>query len=31
LRKVSRGNIAGLLEAIHIAEVEYARTRRFWN
>jgi len=31
LRKVSRGNIPDLLEAIHIAEVEYARTRRFWS
>jgi len=31
MRKVQRGNIEGLLEAIHIAEIEYARTRRFWG
>jgi ATP-dependent helicase Lhr and Lhr-like helicase len=31
MRKVQRGDIDGLLEAIHIAEIEYARTRRFWG
>ncbi len=31
LRKVQRNNIEGLLETIHHAEIEYARTRRFWN
>ena len=31
MRKVQRGNTEGLLEAIHIAEIEYARTRRFWG
>ena len=31
LRKVQRNNIEGLLETIHNAEIEYARTRRFWN
>ena len=31
LRKVQRGNLEGLLETIHNAEIEYARTRRFWN
>ncbi len=30
MRKVQRGDRDGLLEAIHIAEIEYARTRRFW-
>lgn len=30
LRKVQRNNMEGLLEAIHNAEIEYARTRRFW-
>lgn len=30
MRKVQRGDREGLLEAIHIAEIEYARTRRFW-
>jgi len=31
MRKVPRGDLDGLLEAIHIAEIEYARTRRFWG
>ena len=31
MRKIPRGDIDGLLEAIHIAEIEYARTRRFWG
>jgi ATP-dependent Lhr-like helicase len=31
MRKVQRGDRDGLLEAIHIAEIEYARTRRFWG
>lgn len=31
LRKVTRGNEDALLQAIHLAEVEYARTRRFWG
>jgi len=31
LRKVPRNNRDGLLRAIHLAEVEYARTRRFWG
>ena len=31
MRKVQRGDKEGLLEAIHIAEIEYARTRRFWG
>ena len=31
MRKVQRGDLDGLLEAIHIAEIEYARTRRFWG
>jgi len=31
MRKVQRGDTEGLLEAIHIAEIEYARTRRFWG
>ena len=31
MRKVERGDIEGLLEAIHLAEIEYARTRRFWG
>lgn len=31
LRKVQRNNIDGLLEMIHNAEMEYARTRRFWS
>ena len=31
MRKVQRGDKDGLLEAIHIAEIEYARTRRFWG
>lgn len=31
LRKVQRNNMEGLLETIHNAEIEYARTRRFWN
>ena len=30
LRKVQRGDMDGLLEAIHLSELEYARTRRFW-
>jgi ATP-dependent Lhr-like helicase len=30
MRKVQRGNMDGLLEAIHLSELEYARTRRFW-
>ena len=31
LVKVSPGDTNGLLQAIHRAEVEYARTRRFWG
>jgi len=31
LRKVPRNKRDGLLKAIHHAEVEYARTRRFWG
>ena len=31
LRKVPRNNRDGLFKAIHNAEVEYARTRRFWG
>ena len=31
LVRVSRGDTEGLLQAIHKAEVEYARTRRFWG
>ena len=31
LRKVSRNNRDGLYRAIHLAEIEYARTRRFWG
>tara|TARA_Y100001978_G_scaffold154350_2_gene139772 strand:+ start:272 stop:3280 length:3009 start_codon:yes stop_codon:yes gene_type:complete len=31
MRKVQRGDREGLLEAIHVAEIEYARTRRFWG
>lgn len=31
LRKVQRGDVDRLLEAIHEAEIEYARTRRFWS
>ena len=31
LRKVPKGDLDRLLEAIHIAEIEYARTRRFWG
>ena len=31
MRKVPRGDTDNLLEAIHIAEIEYARTRRFWG
>ena len=31
MRKVQRGDKEALLEAIHIAETEYARTRRFWG
>ena len=31
LRKVPRNNRDSLLRAIHLAEVEYARTRRFWG
>jgi len=31
MRKVQRGDKVALLEAIHIAEIEYARTRRFWG
>jgi ATP-dependent Lhr-like helicase len=31
LVKVMPGNPDGLLQAIHLAEVEYARTRRFWG
>jgi ATP-dependent Lhr-like helicase len=31
LVKVPQGDEEGLLEAIHRAEVEYARTRRFWG
>ena len=30
MRKVQRGDMDGLLEAIHLSELEYARTRRFW-
>ena len=30
LRRTQRNNTEGLLEAIHNAEIEYARTRRFW-
>ena len=31
LVKVMPGDEEGLLQAIHLAEVEYARTRRFWG
>ncbi len=31
LRKVPRNNRDKLLKTIHLAEVEYARTRRFWG
>ena len=31
LRKVPRNNRDKLLKAIHLAEIEYARTRRFWG
>lgn len=31
MRKVQRGDMDGLLEAIHLSELEYARTRRFWS
>ena len=31
LRKVPRNNLEGLYRAIHLAEIEYARTRRFWG
>ena len=31
LSKIQRGDREGLLEAIHHAEIEYARTRRFWG
>ena len=31
MRKVQRGDRDALFEAIHIAEIEYARTRRFWG
>ncbi len=31
LKKVPRKNIEGLLKSIHHAEIEYARTRRFWG
>ena len=31
LVKVRQGDEEGLLQAIHHAEVEYARTRRFWG
>ena len=31
MRKVQRGDKDALLEAIHYAEIEYARTRRFWG
>lgn len=31
LRKVPRNNIENLLRTIHNAEIEYARTRRFWG
>ena len=31
LRKVQRGNLDRLLQEIHLSELEYARTRRFWN
>ena len=31
LRKVRRGDMDRLLEAVHEAEIEYARTRRFWS
>ena len=30
LRKVRRGRLDDLYEAIHLSEIEYARTRRFW-
>ena len=31
LRKVPRNEIDNLLRTIHNAEIEYARTRRFWG
>jgi hypothetical protein len=31
LKKIPRNNIDNLLKAIHNAEIEYARTRRFWG
>ena len=31
LRKVPRKSMEGLLKSIHLAEVEYARNRRFWG
>ena len=31
LRKVPRNNLEGLYRAIHLTEIEYARTRRFWG
>ena len=31
LRKVPRNNLNSLYRAIHLAEIEYARTRRFWG
>lgn len=31
LRKVPRNKRDGLFRAIHLAEIEYARTRRFWG
>ena len=31
LKKVPRNNVDNLLKAIHNAEIEYARTRRFWG
>ena len=31
LRKVQRNNRDKLFKAIHLAEIEYARTRRFWG
>ena len=31
LKKVPRNNVENLLKAIHNAEIEYARTRRFWG
>ena len=31
LRKVPRNKLEGLYRAIHLAEIEYARTRRFWG